>query len=844
MIKNRLPAKNEGPLNVLIVHSDSSVLDRLCRVVSSWDGSSATGVAEVQQIAGAAAAGDYDMIIAEYRDPSPLPEILAGLWPWLSPVFVADPVPPASATRPGIQVTAVDDTEALLVCRGKSLEARRILRCEKPFDDSLLQTATAGFQRFCEGAVRAETLNEGLKELGTGISELAPCAAVALLSMEAGDTRLLIHCLQETPLSFVGRVRDSMLTACGQIADAAPDLQSIRIHANGMPCAGDGEFGAAVPFYVPAMLGSSLVGLFGFFPADGNAFKPESVSCLYQVRHQLSLVLTSLSHMGRIAARDVLTDLFNRRGLNEEFERSWQLAKDTDLALGVITMDLDHFKTVNDTCGHAVGDLVLQEMADLVRWATRAGDIAGRTGGDEFVLILPGADPGSIRAFADRLMDQVRKHVFCKEVHGLRLSISLGAVSCFPGRDDLTPAEILIQSDYALYHAKRTGRDRLCLWTDIPSSVKQQPMQPESASVEEPSGDLLKKRVAGRILAVDDDPVIVQLLKRILEKKDYEVATALSAEEAMEAVQGHLEKYDLMLVDLGLPGEQGLDFLRRLKRMDETVVGIVITGMASSENILASLRGGAFDFIAKPFRADVVHQAVERALQFRRLLVENRNYALDLEEMVRLKSRDLTSALTRLQASYMFTLEAFAALVGAREQDTGQHSQRVSIIARMIAERMDLPRQEIEDITRGALLHDIGKIAIPDSILLKPGPLTGEERKIMQTHAEVGYNILKSSDALRNIADLVYSHQERFDGTGYPRGLRGDEICMGARIFAVIDAYDAMRAHRVYRQSMTTEKAVGELKRGSGSQFDPAVVEIFLELLPDIEAAGQWPEGS
>ncbi|HNR93738.1 MAG TPA: response regulator, partial [Kiritimatiellia bacterium] len=386
-------------------------------------------------------------------------------------------------------------------------------------------------------------------------------------------------------------------------------------------------------------------------------------------------------------------------------------------------------------------------------------------------------------------------------------------------------------------------RDRLCLWTDIPTTVKQQPMQLEVESGPEESGDLLKKRIAGRILAVEDDPLIARLLQRILEKKDYEVKTALSAEEAMEAVQGHLERFDLVLVDLNLPGEQGLDFLKRLKRMDETVVGIVITGMASSENILASLRGGAFDFIAKPFRPEIVQQSVDRALQFRRLLVENRNYALDLEAMVRLKSKDLTSALTRLQASYMFTLEAFAALVGAREQDTGQHSHRVSEIARMISEKLALPDQEIEDITRGALLHDIGKIAIPDAILLKPGPLTDAERTIMQTHAEVGYNILKSSEALCNVAELVYSHQERFDGSGYPRGLRGEEICIGARIFSVIDAYDAMRAHRVYRKSMTVEKAVEELKRGSGSQFDPEVVKAFLALLPEIEAAGQWPEG-
>ena len=841
MTRDGLPGDIEGGLSVLIVHSDPAILDQTAQAVTNWGGCSVECLAEEEKIVFFASGYDFNLILAEYREDSVLPDTIARLWPWIHPVFITAQDVPIPAARPGMIFISAGDEAALKELRSRRIQDRRSIRSDLSLQDGAFQSSAVRFQRFCEGTVRAETFNEGLKELSTGISEMVPCAAVALLSVEEDDTRLLIHCLKGVSQPFISRVREGMLGFYRRITGQDLDMQSIRMHTSGTACSGDGELAPAGPFYVPAMLGTTLVGLFGLFTDESTPFTKESISRLYQVRHQLSLVLTSLSHMSHIAARDVLTGLFNRRGLNEEFDRAWQLAKDNERALGVVTIDIDHFKTVNDTYGHAVGDQVLQEISDLVRWAIRSGDIAGRTGGDEMVLILPMADTSSIRVFADRLMDQVRKHIFCKTAHGLRLTISLGAVSCFPARDDLTPAEVLIQSDYALYHAKRTGRDRLCLWTEVPASVKEQQMQAAIESGDEDS--VLQKRVAGRILAVDDDPVIARLLQRILEKKDYEVVIAQSAEKAMESVRGNLERFDLILVDLGLPGEQGLDFLVGLKRMDETVVGIVITGMASPENILASLRGGAFDFIAKPFRPDVVLQTIERALDYRRLLVENRNYSLHLEEMVREKSKDLTSALTQLQASYMFTLEAFAALVEAREQDTGLHSHRVSRVARMIAQKLDLPEQEIEDITRGALLHDIGKIAIPDSILLKPGPLTPEERKIMQTHAEVGYNILKSSEVLRNVAELVYSHQERFDGNGYPRGLRGEEICIGARIFTLIDSYDAMRANRVYRKAMSREKAIEEVKRGSGTQFDPAVVEAFIALLPEIEAVGQWPAG-
>ena len=222
------------------------------------------------------------------------------------------------------------------------------------------------------------------------------------------------------------------------------------------------------------------------------------------------------------------------------------------------------------------------------------------------------------------------------------------------------------------------------------------------------------------------------------------------------------------------------------------------------------------------------------------LLVENQCYQMQLEDIVRKKSAALSRALHEIQQSYDFTLEALAALLDAREHATAQHSVRVAKVARILSQEMGLSERDVDDISRGALLHDIGKMAIPDAILMKPGRLTEEDWKVIKNHPKTGYDILKSSPFLRHASEIVYSHQEKFDGSGYPRGLRGEEICLGARIFAVVDAYDAMRTERIYSKIVAVEQAVGEIKSKRGTQFDPTVVDALLRCLPQIEAAGQW----
>ena len=165
---------------------------------------------------------------------------------------------------------------------------------------------------------------------------------------------------------------------------------------------------------------------------------------------------------------------------------------------------------------------------------------------------------------------------------------------------------------------------------------------------------------------------------------------------------------------------------------------------------------------------------------------------------------------------------------------------RVRDLAIVIGRAMNLSAEDMNTLAQGALLHDIGKIAVPDAILLKPGALTDEEWKIMKTHPEVGYNILKISPNLGDVADLVHSHQERYDGSGYPRGLKDGRIPLGARVFAVADAYDAMRSHRPYRRALSADRAVAEIRNGSGIQFDPDVVKAFIGCQSQLEQVGDW----
>jgi putative nucleotidyltransferase with HDIG domain len=331
-----------------------------------------------------------------------------------------------------------------------------------------------------------------------------------------------------------------------------------------------------------------------------------------------------------------------------------------------------------------------------------------------------------------------------------------------------------------------------------------------------------------KILIVDDEAEIRTLLMRGLSNHSFECIQSSNAFDAVDKLHNH--QFSLVMSDVCMPGMSGIELLQYIKKNDPDLSVIMITGVLDLKTAVDSLKMGACDYITKPFDLLAVRRAVSQALERHRLTMENRYYQRELERLVQERTCELHGALKEVEEGYRFTLEALAAALDAREHETQAHSHRVREYAVTLAECLDLKGEALIDIGRGALLHDIGKIGVPDSILLKPAKLTSEEWVRMKLHPQVGYEILKSIKFLTPAAEIVLAHQERWDGTGYPNGLAGRSIPLGARIFGVVDTLDAMTSDRPYRKAMSFEMARAEVQRCSGTQFDPRVAEAFLSI--------------
>ncbi len=306
-----------------------------------------------------------------------------------------------------------------------------------------------------------------------------------------------------------------------------------------------------------------------------------------------------------------------------------------------------------------------------------------------------------------------------------------------------------------------------------------------------------------QVLIVEDDTKVRGALREVFIADGYRCRVAANGREGLDAFQQ--ERPPLTLTDIKMPVMDGLEFLRRARAVDADAAIIVITGVGDMKTAIESLKCGAYDFIVKPVNVEEVLIAAERALERRQLLMERREYHTLLERRVDEATRDLAAALNELEDTYRTTLEALGSALDTRDVGTHAHSRRVVGYSLALARAHNLPESQMRDIEHGVLLHDIGKIGIPDGILLKPGPLGPEEWKIMRTH-------------------------ERWDGTGYPVGLRGERIPLRARIFAVADAFDAMTYDRPYSMAISFESARQEIQRCAGTHFDPAVVETFLKI--------------
>ena len=332
-----------------------------------------------------------------------------------------------------------------------------------------------------------------------------------------------------------------------------------------------------------------------------------------------------------------------------------------------------------------------------------------------------------------------------------------------------------------------------------------------------------------RILVIDDEAGIVTLVSEVLRSLGYEVLGLTNSREA----EGRFRIFqpDLCLLDFRMPALNGADLLRQFKTIDPSVEIIFLTAEAETTLAIDLMKAGAIDYLIKPVDIGQLVAAVRRALDHRQLLRENVDYRNHLERLVAARTIELNDALRDLKDIHEGILSAFSTALDFRDQSTSGHSQRVARWTTGIARIIGISGVELQQIEQGSLLHDIGKLKIPDSVLLKPGPLDEKQWAVMRRHPEYGRDFLVNIDFLRSASEIVYTHHEKFDGSGYPRGLCREKIPIGARCFAIVDAVDAMIFKRPYNKPISFEQASDEIMRCSGSHFDPELIRVALDFL-------------
>ena len=338
-----------------------------------------------------------------------------------------------------------------------------------------------------------------------------------------------------------------------------------------------------------------------------------------------------------------------------------------------------------------------------------------------------------------------------------------------------------------------------------------------------------------KILVVDDEPGLCEVLSQLFSNKGYDCQIAESSEQALSLV----EKFQpqVVLSDICLPGMDGLGLTSSILTASPDTGIVLMTGNANVDMAVQALRLGAADFLLKPFNFKTVLYSVHKAIS------EKQSRSEAATELVQLKLR-LQKLLKDNESITFAAIESICRTLDLRDPETFVHSQRVSNYCSLLGRKMSVAGKDFQDIKMGGLLHDIGKVVVPDLILLKPGPLTEEERTLMEKHVQAGYAILTGIPGMEAVAQIVLQHHEEYAGGGYPQELKGEEICLGARIFAVADTYDAITNDRPYRKARSYAVARKEICKYSGLQFDPKIVEAFLRIPAQewTQAAGQAEE--
>jgi len=339
-----------------------------------------------------------------------------------------------------------------------------------------------------------------------------------------------------------------------------------------------------------------------------------------------------------------------------------------------------------------------------------------------------------------------------------------------------------------------------------------------------------------KILMVDDDLLVREAVVKILQIFGYEVAAAANGQEALQLVD---DSFSVIILDINMPVLDGFATLRELNQRKLEIPVLFLTGAGTMDYAVKAINLGAYDFIQKPINdIDLFGVKVQRAIEKRMYVLMSRAYEQNLQREVALKTKELEAKnlllneySRQLEQSTLVTITTLMIALEEKDRYTAGHTKRVTQYSRMIGQAMGLPNEDIEVLSRACQVHDIGKLVIDVSCIQKPGPLSQEEWDRVTRHPEIGHNIIQPLKFLRRESTIIRHHHERVDGTGYPFGLQGDEIDLLTKILTVADSYDAMTSMRSYKVNMTTDDAIGELHRCSGSQFDPEVVSAFTSLL-------------
>ena len=498
--------------------------------------------------------------------------------------------------------------------------------------------------------------------------------------------------------------------------------------------------------------------------------------------------------------RDALTGAYNRRFYEDEVRGMKERA-------GVAVIDLDDFKLYNDTYGHHAGDMVLETVADIIRNFIRKSDMLIRCGGDEFLLILPGIRPD---AFSSKLQ-LIQERIYAASVpgyHHLQISVSIGGVM-FDGGDI---SEALSRADTLMYQAKVQKNMVVTGW--------------EARKAEK---DVIRD-TRQQILIVDDSEMNRAILTEIL-KKDYQILEAENGEECIRILEQYGTDISLVLLDLVMLKMDGFEVLSVMNRRQwiEDIPVIMISSEDSSQFIQKAYEYGASDYIARPFDARVVYQRVFNTIK----LYAKQRRLLNL----------VTSQVYEKERSNRLMIAILSQIVEFRNGESGLHVIHINIVTELLLEhlmsrsdRYYMSWAEQQLVVTASALHDIGKIGIDEKILNKPGSLTKEEFEIMKTHTLIGASMLERMKAYQDEAmvqiahDICRWHHERYDGKGYPDGLRGDEIPISAQVVALADVYDALTSERVYKKAYTHEEAIQMILNGECGAFNPVLLQCLEEV--------------